>query len=198
MKKLLLAVLFAFALMPVMVSASITTKDITQFNQLTDVQKAEIAKQIAVTAEKNGELFPTTSVTSIQTEDVEEWVLLGQKMGVMLGGAAKELGIAANEFASTPLGMMTMGLIIWNYAGDDLLGVTLGLLWFLVLIPLWTLFFFKINYKVENYEDVKIVRWGKEVTVSKAIRQISRRDGINGTFIASGLLIIIVGLTLIA
>lgn len=200
MKKLLL---FVLLMLPVAAFAgnTIDKDDLDGFNRLTAIQKADIVKQIAVSTEQNansGVISLVDQASGVDATDVEEWVLLGERMGMMLGGAAKELGIAANEFATTPLGMMTMGLIIWNYAGDDLVGIALGLLWYLILIPLWTLFFFKINYKVEQYVDVTVSRWGKTTTVSKAIRHITRRDGINGAFIISGLLIVGIGLIFIA
>ena len=99
MKSLFLTLLFALLLAPSLVYANdITTSDISGFNDLTDVQKAEIAMQIAKTNEAN----ITTATTlidkvTVAPENVDKWVDVGEKIGKMLGGTAKELGVAADE-----------------------------------------------------------------------------------------------------
>ena len=47
------------------------------------------------------------------TDTAERWVQIGANIGQMMGGAAKELGIAVNEFSQTSLGEVTMVMIIW-------------------------------------------------------------------------------------
>lgn len=69
------------------------------------------------------------SITAAQTKEtdiadkVDKWVNIGERVGKMLGGAAKELGIAANEFVKTDVGRMTAILVVWNYMGNDLVNI---------------------------------------------------------------------------
>jgi len=71
--------------------------------------------------------------------EVDEWVNVGEHIGAMITGTAKSVGIAANEFVNTPVGMMAMGLIVWHYMGGMLvhmfgasmiLALGLGSLWY--------------------------------------------------------------------
>jgi hypothetical protein len=178
MKSLFLTLLFALLLVPSTVLAQdISVNDLSGFDDLTDVQKAEVAMQIAKTVETNAidVVSITEKVGSVEAADVDEWVELGGKVGKMLGGTAKELGIAANEFAASPLGFVTMGLVVWNYAGEQLYEFIIGSLWFLFLIPIWVLLFFKVAHRTLKYEDVKKVkRDGTAYTVSKPIKGFVR------------------------
>lgn len=202
--KYLLTLLLLFASSSVL-AQDITTSDISGFNDLTDVQKAEIAMQIAKTAEANTSniLDITDKVSAVNPEAVDEWVELGGKVGKMLGGTAKELGIAANEFATSPLGFVTMALIVWNYAGEQLYEFIIGSLWFLFLIPIWLLLFFRIAHRTLRYEDVKKVkRDGTAYTVSKPIKGFVRdNEGDPAAAVVLGVigaLILIIGGIIIA
>ena len=190
---------------PVLASAEIDTRDIAEFNNLTEAQKLQIAQQINELSTENGVVNTVADNMPLVTpEKVDEWVVLGEKFGMMLGGAAKELGIAANEFATSPLGMVTMGVIIWNYAGDDLYGFILGMLWLGIMIPVWTFLFFKIAYPVESYADVKKKRlFNDPVTVSKPVRAFTRSKLDDYaypaiTFMIAGGFILLVGIVFLA
>ena len=117
MKRLLLtfAVIFIFVLCVAPAKASITTDTVNQsgFSKLSESQKAAIIKQIADKVEAQ-----TNSVTgSGDPEKVDKWLNIGERIGKMMGGAAKEVGVAVNEFVKTPVGMTTMAIIVWNYMG---------------------------------------------------------------------------------
>lgn len=53
-------------------------------------------------------------------------VELGRIIGSGLVATARELGIAANDFAKSDLGKVVMYILIWKYLGHDLLGVAVG------------------------------------------------------------------------
>jgi hypothetical protein len=53
-------------------------------------------------------------------------VELGRIIGSGLVATARELGIAANDFAKSDLGKVVMYILIWKYLGQDLLGVAIG------------------------------------------------------------------------
>lgn len=84
------------------------------WDKLTDVQKAEINRQVALAAE--AQTSPTLNV-----ERVDEYVALGERIGKMMGGAAKEVGVAVNTFVETPVGKWTMAMIIWKFMGNAIL-----------------------------------------------------------------------------
>lgn len=85
---------------------------------LTDAQKAELVKQ--------AEAMKSTIAQEETTEKIDKWVNVGERIGKMMGGAAKEVGIAVNDFVKTPVGQMTAALIIWNYIGSALVHVIAG------------------------------------------------------------------------
>lgn len=93
------------------------------FNQLSEAQKAEVIKMVAEKASKN-EAGPGASAE----ERVEKWVKIGSNIGQGLAGAARELGVAVNEFSQTPVGRLTMALIVWNMIGSQLIHIFGGIL----------------------------------------------------------------------
>jgi hypothetical protein len=97
------------------------------FDDLTEAQKAEVLKTIAdkVAASK---VAPTVIEAVSTPKKVGEWLDVGTKIGQMMGGAAKELGIAVNDFVKTPVGQWTMAIIIWKFMGGALVHVFGGLL----------------------------------------------------------------------
>lgn len=86
-------------------------------NGLTEAQKAQLVQQ----AEQMKNATPLDTANK-----VDQWVNIGEKIGKMLGGAAKEVGIAVNEFVQTPVGKMTAVLIVWNYMGSMIVHVLSG------------------------------------------------------------------------
>lgn len=98
---------------------------------LTDAQKAELIKQ--------AEAMKSQSKPEAQlVEKVDKWVDVGEKVGKMMGGAAKEVGIAVNEFVKTPVGLMTASIILWSYMGSMIIHVVAGAIFFVVSFSLIT------------------------------------------------------------
>ena len=106
MKKLLAALLLV-ASFSANAAVQIDTSGLTESQKAELVQRAEAMK-----------VTPTATV-----DKIDEWVNLGERIGKMFGGAAKEIGVAANEFVATPVGKWTMALIIYKVAGTDLLKI---------------------------------------------------------------------------
>ena len=90
-------------------------------NGLTDSQKAALVQQVEEMKAKAES--PETMVAA-----VDKWVNVGERFGKMMGGAAKEVGMAANEFLLTPVGMLTAGIIAFNYIGGPIIHVGVGLM----------------------------------------------------------------------
>ena len=104
-----LAILFSFNAF-----AAIQSDDLNAagFNKLSEAQKAKIVQDVQQTVQQD----PNTTA-----EKVDQWVKIGTDIGQGLAGAAKELGVQANQFATTPVGKMTAFLIVYHFMGSDVL-----------------------------------------------------------------------------
>ena len=96
--------------------------------QLNDEQKTQVLAMLddmnKQAAAKNSKA-PNTS--EVVREEAAKWGELGTNMGRAAVGAAKEIGMAANEFVSTPLGKVTMGIVIYKVIGKDIIKFVMGL-----------------------------------------------------------------------
>lgn len=81
--------------------------------QMSDAQKAKALESI-----RAGE--------SPSAARAREWIDIGNGLGAGLAATAEKLGVVANDFAKSPVGKLAMVLIIWNYMGDDLMGILAG------------------------------------------------------------------------
>ena len=118
-KRLIATVLLCLAAMPAL---AYTESLPAGWDKLSETQKAEFRKQVAVAAEEK------TSQPILDVKKVDEYVALGERIGKMMGSAAKELGIAVNQFVETPVGKWTMAMIIWKYMGSAIVHVFGGVL----------------------------------------------------------------------
>lgn len=127
--------LFGVLLMVISFSAmagnSTAAVDSAGFSKLSETEKAEIIKLVADKA-SNG-------APAVLTEDrVEKWVKIGSNIGQGLAGAAKEVGVAVNDFSNTPVGKLTTMLIVWHMIGDQLVHIIGGILvWIVGFTILW-------------------------------------------------------------
>lgn len=102
------------------------------FARLSEAEKAEVIKMVADKAASKD-----SSVPAALTEDkVEKWVKIGSNIGQGLAGAAKEVGVAVNDFSQTPVGQLTMLLIVWHMIGAQLIHVLGGILIWIVGIAI--------------------------------------------------------------
>lgn len=95
---------------------------------LSDTQRAALevyAAQLRQETAKNN----TPSAKS-----VEEWVEVGSNIGKGLAGAAKEVGVAVNDFVKTPVGQITAAVILWKFIGSAIVHLIGGLV---VLLSGW-------------------------------------------------------------
>lgn len=116
------------------------------FNKLTEQQKAEILKQVA---DASATSDASTVVAGVTPTKVDEWVTIGERIGKIMGGAAREVGIAVNDFVKTPVGQLTMFIIVWKIMGGMLIHLLGG---FVVFVSGWT--FTYILYR--RLSDVRI------------------------------------------
>lgn len=147
MKKFIIAILIMvsqFAYSGQQSGLSASSVGSAGFDRLSDAEKAEIIKAVADKAATKT-VFGGTKEESV--EKVERWVKIGSNIGQGLAGAAKEVGVAVNEFSTTPVGQLTMVLIVWHMIGAQLVHVVAGIL-------IWVFGYFVMKYLIgKTYPD---------------------------------------------
>jgi hypothetical protein len=120
---------------------------------LSQTQIAVFAAQAAKMAEENGKEGSSRIPTA---EQVIKYSELGRAIGTGLASAAKELGIAVNEFADTSVGKIAMVIIVMKLIGFAILRSIIGLVYVVSGVSLWIYFFRRmclISAKVIEYDD---------------------------------------------
>ena len=102
------------------------------FSKLTEAEKAEVIKIVADKASSKDSSVPV----ALAEDRVEKWVKIGSNIGQGLAGAAKEVGVAVNDFSQTPVGQLTMLLIVWHMIGAQLVHVFGGIMIWIVGIAI--------------------------------------------------------------
>ena len=111
---LILALLFATPVFAQQTAQRTYSEELNaEIAQMNDAQKAEALKAI-----RAGQ--------SDTAAKAREWIDIGNGLGAGLAATAEKLGVVANDFAKSPVGKLAMLLIIWNYMGDDLMGMLAG------------------------------------------------------------------------
>ena len=159
MKKLFLMVLFLAFTTPVLADKA----QIEGWSELSDAQKAEIALVVAQKAEQK-------KSSPVKPEDIAKWVEVGKSIGVGFSSTAKELGMGVDELMKTDTGKIAMFLIVWNYIGDQLVGIIGGSIWFLIMLPAWAIYFrrFVLNPVRVYHDNGKLAKSYYEPDASEA------------------------------
>lgn len=120
MKKFLTAALIAVMAVATTAYGNQTTSQV-DVSQLTPAQVAEIQAKVA-------EMNPSTAVkiSSELRQETSKWAEMGAGVATAMVAASKELGMAANDFVSTPLGKGVAIIIAYKVVGRDVLGVLIG------------------------------------------------------------------------
>lgn len=171
----------SFALVLMVMFGSVAHAAQLDMNGLSDAAQAELALKAA-------ELRKAALETPIipDVAEMEKYVSVGEQIGKALAITAKELGIEVNNFASTPVGMIAIFLIVWHFFGNMVVHLMFGGAWFLFLIPTWIYFF-------------KRLVMGREETYDDKGKRVSIKYSMNGsadtvvTFIITGAVIFFVG-----
>lgn len=139
---------------------------------LTEAQKhqlEELAAKLKVenaTNKANG-IDPLTSA-----KKVDEWVGVGEHVGKALGGAAKELGIAINDFMQSPAGKLVVVVILFKLFGSLVVHVLGGLT---ALAIGGTLIYVLLRYgrQIDTvYDTDKKTWWGGKVVKSVTSKEM--------------------------
>lgn len=120
MRNFLIAAALSIASLAHAGSASPGSGTFVDVSKITPEQAAQIQKQV------NELQAPATNVSVAVREEAEAWGTLGANMGKAMVGAAREVGVAANDFAATDLGKVTVAIITYKLVGKELISVVAG------------------------------------------------------------------------
>jgi hypothetical protein len=165
-------------------ASSISSLDVSK---LTAEQKATLIANVA--ALEKEEKSPANVSKTIRTE-AEAWGDLGGNMGRAAVSAAKEIGMAANDFVQTPLGKVTMGIIVYKIVGASLLKVFFGtfVLLFSYSLAMW--FLLRKKYDSAEYEN-RAMFWG--LYNRKLVTKFSTDDTMTGWHWVCAAVLLVVG-----
>ena len=121
------------------------------WNKLSDAEKAEFALSIAKKAEaQNG-----TSSIDVSIDRVERIATIGTTIGRSMGDAARELGVAAVDFANTPVGKVATAVIVWKVIGEEFRALLGGFIIIFAGVPCLLFFVRRItDVKVEYHDNL--------------------------------------------
>lgn len=115
MKKLILGLLFAVAS---------TFAGAVDTSGLTPAQLKEIEFSVNRLKTENSGNSANTSANI--RKEVSAWAEIGTNVGQAMVAAAKELGVAATSFAETPLGKITVAIVVFNLIGGSLAKIVIA------------------------------------------------------------------------
>lgn len=152
MKRFLIAISLMLSTAAFAGSASPGSGTFVDVSKITPEQAAQIQKQVEEMQQK-----PTTVSANVRKE-TEAWGELGANMGKALIGAAKEVGVAANEFAGTSLGKITVAIVAYKIIGRDILKITSGIA--TLVVGTWLAVLGHRRYAWDFKYETKPVLWG--------------------------------------
>ena len=102
---------------------------------LSDEQKATLVLQIEKM--KRDSADAALPIPVIKPDTVKKYAEIATIISSVLTTTAKELGVTVNDFIKTPVGILTAGVIVWQYVGNDILGIIIGGMWMLLGTIFW-------------------------------------------------------------
>lgn len=148
--------------------------------QTVDVSKLSQAQRDAVTAIVDQKTVSNTLETVDSIVSRIEQVSAGAAKGLV--SFAKELGVAANTFAETPLGILvTLGLVMY-FAGPMITSLLVGFILLFILFPISAYFtyrLFNVRLMIDTYElrPVFFGLWQRRFVTASHYEEAFRRDG---------------------
>jgi hypothetical protein len=105
---------------------------------LTEEQVADMAALIAAKKAENVKKGGTEIVEAAKDpERMKRYAEVGEAIAKSLGAAAKEMGVAVNDFMSTPAGTLTVLLIVYHFIGSDLIALFVAGSLIPVVVYMW-------------------------------------------------------------
>jgi len=106
---------------------------------LSEMQKLDLAQQAE--RMRSTPTVDPNALGALTPERVSDWAQLGKDIALAFTTVAKELGVAADQFLASTTGKVTLALIVWKVAGEDILHVVIGVLFLATFVPMWVYFF---------------------------------------------------------
>jgi hypothetical protein len=110
--------------------------------------------------------------TPFSPSSLSEYAKLGRDIGVGLASTAREIGVATNDFAKTPIGHVATLLIVYKLIGRDIVHYIGGIIWFSIMLPLWIVFFRRM-YLYESIETKFDRETGKKMSIIRTPMEAS-------------------------
>lgn len=176
-----LVVLLAFVLFVAFGSVAHAVQ--LDMNGLSDAAQAELALKAA---QLRKDALETPVIPDVI--EMEKYVSVGEQIGKALASTAKELGVEVNNFATTPVGMIAIFLIVWHFFGVMMVHLMFGGAWFITMVPIWIYFFKRLVMKREETYDAET---GKRVSVKYGVT--SSTDMVV-TFVVMAVVIMFIGI----
>jgi hypothetical protein len=125
MKSFLAAALAAFLVTVTPAFPQTSAQDIRSLDvsKLTAEQKAQLLAHVSKLQENK-----STNMSETVRTEAEKWGELGANTGKAMVAAAKEVGVAANDFAETPLGKVVTVIVVYKMIGQDVINFVVGAL----------------------------------------------------------------------
>ena len=138
------------------------------FDKLPEAEKARIIQEITNASSNN---LPI--VGNVTPEALDRFATTGAGIGKGLAAAAKELGVAVNEFSSTPVGMLTVGLIVWHVLGDQLVAIFAGIMVWIIGFAALRFIVNRVAPMVVKFDEEKTNIFGNRVVVERYRPELS-------------------------
>lgn len=188
---------FAIVLMMMSFSAfAIDSRDLSKagFDNLPASQQAQIIAQVEQATSTKGAMKNLAVDTTNSILDVgDRFIKMSESLGKGLAETAKQMGIAANEFVKTDVGMITAALLIWNYGGDDIAKIIIHIGMGLFIIVVGTSM---LVYYMNSWRDITI-KYDKDTNKKVETRKSDLSEDAKIGFTIAQLSILVTGLVTI-
>lgn len=174
-RNLLLSALLAFAAVPAF--AQETPNPCADLANATKGLSAQATATLLDSCREKGNGIPAVVKEMADPEQANQWADAAKGIAQAIGIAAKELGIAANDFLDSPAGFVVALLLLLNYGGS-----VIGMFFAVPLTFLLTYVFYKMISKVwvdkAEYEFVPVL-WG--MFSIRRVKSVVHNEAAEGT-----------------
>jgi hypothetical protein len=148
-------------------AASGPASNAVDLSALPQAQQEAIRQQIA----DANKASPVAQVQAV-TDAASKWVEIGHAVGTTLVSTARDLGVTANEFATTPVGKIIVAIVIWKYLAADITHIGMSAVFLVIGLSLGLTFLRRASVKKVTAEEWSAtpVLWGL-FTRKKLIRR---------------------------
>lgn len=151
-------------LLILMLTLSFTFATSLSTSGLTEKQKAEAALYVANMKEKSAVFSTSTTDNFLNT--LSQFESIGEQTGLAVKRSLEAVVDVADKFSNTPVGQITIALVVWRVAGDSIVALFLGIIIFTIGLILFHRLFFEKRIPIKTETVPRF--WGL-YTVEKPI-----------------------------